>query len=381
MVATAEKTPVNGKAKASANRPAASKGSDMAKSATPDAAAPPERDKQRSKAVESAVAQIERSFGKGSIMRLDDDPANIPPGIPTGALSLDLALGGRGIPRGRVVEIFGPESSGKTTLALHCIASAQAADGVAAFIDAEHALDPSWARRLGVNLDDLLVSQPDTGEQALEICELLVRSNAVDIIVVDSVAALIPRAEIEGEMGDSHVGLQARLMSQALRKLTGAINRSHTTVVFINQIREKIGVMFGNPETTPGGRALKFYSSVRVDIRRTGSIKEGDTAVGNRVRAKVVKNKIAPPFRQAEFDIMFNEGISATGDLIDLGVEAGVVDKSGAWFSFNDIRLGQGRENAKTFLKENPDLMAEIRQLVLEAKGVVPAAAVEAEEE
>jgi len=336
----------------------------------------------RAKALEQAVSQIERSFGKGSIMRLDDDPSNLPAGITTGTISLDLALGGRGIPRGRVIEIFGPESSGKTTLALHCIASAQKADGVAAFIDAEHALDPSWARRLGVNIDDLLVSQPDTGEQALEICELLVRSNAVDLIVVDSVAALIPRAEIEGEMGDSHVGLQARLMSQALRKLTGAINRSRTTVIFINQIREKIGVMFGNPETTPGGRALKFYSSVRIDIRRTGSIKEGDTAVGNRVRAKVVKNKVAPPFRQAEFDIMFNEGISATGDLIDLGVDANVVDKSGAWFSFRDIRLGQGRENAKTFLKENPDLMDEIRTLVLEAKGVLPAEQpIEAEED
>ncbi|MEM0914079.1 MAG: recombinase RecA [Planctomycetota bacterium] len=335
------------------------------------ATADPQAD--RRKAVDSAVAQIERNFGKGSIMRLDDDPSNLPPGIGTGSISLDLALGGRGMPTGRVVEIYGPESSGKTTLALHVVANAQKAGGVAAFIDAEHALDPSWARRIGVNLDDLLVSQPDTGEQALEICELLVRSNAVEIIVVDSVAALIPRAEIEGEMGDSHVGLQARLMSQALRKLTGAINRSRTTVIFINQIREKIGVMFGNPETTPGGRALKFYSSVRVDIRRTGSLKEGDTAVGNRVRAKVVKNKIAPPFRQAEFDIMFNEGISASGDLIDLAVETDVVQKSGAWFSYGEIRLGQGRENAKTFLRENTDVFDEVKAKVLDAKGVTPA--------
>ena len=327
-------------------------------------------DTGRQQALERAVGQIERAFGKGSIMRLDDDPSNLPPGICTGSISLDLALGGRGIPRGRIVEIFGPESSGKTTLALHVISNAQKAGGVAAFIDAEHALDPSWSRRLGVNLEELLVSQPDTGEQALEICELLVRSNAVDIVVVDSVAALIPRAEIEGEMGEPQMGLQARLMSQALRKLTGAINKSRTTVVFINQIREKIGVMFGNPETTPGGRALKFYASVRIDIRRTATIKEGDAAVGNRVRAKVVKNKIAPPFRQAEFDIMFNEGISASGDLLDLGVEAGVVNKSGAWFNYNDVRLGQGRENAKQFLRENTDLFDEIRGKVMEVKGV-----------
>ncbi|MEM1209839.1 MAG: recombinase RecA [Planctomycetota bacterium] len=345
----------------------------------PKASADPQAD--RRKAVDSAVAQIERNFGKGSIMRLDDDPSNLPPGLSTGSISLDLALGGKGMPTGRVVEIYGPESSGKTTLALHVVANAQKAGGVAAFIDAEHALDPSWARRIGVNLDDLLVSQPDTGEQALEICELLVRSNAVEVIVVDSVAALIPRAEIEGEMGDSHVGLQARLMSQALRKLTGAINRSRTTVIFINQIREKIGVMFGNPETTPGGRALKFYSSVRVDIRRTGSLKEGDTAVGNRVRAKVVKNKIAPPFRQAEFDIMFNEGISASGDLVDLAVETDIVQKSGAWFSYGEIRLGQGRENAKTFLKDNADVFEEVKAKVLDAKGVTTAAADEAIED
>lgn len=289
-------------------------------------------------------------------------------GIPTGALSLDIALGGYGIPRGRILEVFGPESSGKTTLNLHIVANVQKGGGVAAFIDAEHALDPSWARKIGVKLDELLVSQPDTGEQALEICEMLVRSNAVDVIVVDSVAALIPKAEIEGEMGDSHVGLQARLMSQALRKLTGAINRSKCTVIFINQIREKIGVMFGNPETTPGGRALKFYSSVRIDVRRTGSIKDGEIAVGNRTRARVVKNKIAPPFRDAEFDIMFDNGISYEGDLLDLGVLCNVVEKSGAWFNYKSTRLGQGRENAKQFLKENPDLAQEIRVGVLEAK-------------
>jgi len=326
----------------------------------------------REQALGRALQQIERSFGKGSIMKLDDDPSNVPPGISTGAISIDLALGGRGLPTGRVIEIFGPESSGKTTLTLHTIANVQKSGGVAAFIDAEHALDPSWAKRLGVNLEDLLVSQPDTGEQALEICEMLVRSGAIDLIVVDSVAALIPRAEIEGEMGDSHVGLQARLMSQALRKLTGAINRSSCTVIFINQIREKIGVMFGSPETTPGGRALKFYSSVRIDIRRIGAIKDGDQNVGNRTRVKIVKNKIAPPFRQAEFDIMFNEGISASGDLIDLAVEEGVAQKSGAWFSFGEVRLGQGREKAKEFIRENPDLFAEMRRLVLEKKGVLP---------
>ena len=353
-------TPVNGSSK---RKPL------MAKSATASRTAEP--DANRAKALDQAVIQIERAYGKGSIMRLDDDPANLPEGIGTGSISLDLALGGRGIPRGRIIEVFGPESSGKTTLTLHAIASAQKEGGVAAFIDAEHALDPSWARRLGVNLEELLVSQPDTGEQGLEICELLVRSNAVDLVVVDSVAALIPRAEIEGEMGDTHVGLQARLMSQAMRKLTGAIARSKTTVIFINQIREKIGVMFGNPETTPGGRALKFYASVRIDIRRTATIKDGDKSVGNRTRARVVKNKIAPPFRQAEFDIMFDEGISASGDLIDLAVEEEVVQKSGAWFSFGETRLGQGRENAKQFIRENPDLFTEIRKLVLDAKGVV----------
>lgn len=340
--------------------------------------AKPTDEKGREEALERALTQIERSFGKGSIMKLDQNAETTIEGISTGAISLDLALGGRGVPRGRVVEVFGPESSGKTTLALHVIASTQKGGGVAALIDAEHAFDPSWGRRLGVNLDDLLVSQPDTGEQGLEICEMLVRSNAVDVVVVDSVAALIPRAEIEGEMGDSHVGLQARLMSQALRKLTGAIARSNTTVIFINQIREKIGVMFGSPETTPGGRALKFYSSVRIDIRRTGSIKDGDTAVGNRVRARVVKNKIAPPFRDAEFDIMFDEGISATGDLLDLAVDAEVVAKSGAWFNYGEVRLGQGRENVKRFLKENPDLFEEIKTKVLQAKGVLPDDAVDA---
>ncbi len=334
---------------------------------------------ERKQALERAVGQIERSYGKGSIMKLSDDPSQVPPGISTGSISLDLALGGRGVPRSRIVEIFGPESSGKTTLTLHIIASAQKAGGVAAFIDAEHALDPSWAKRLGVNLDELLVSQPDMGEQALEICEMLVRSNAVDVIVIDSVAALIPRAEIEGEMGDSHVGLQARLMSQAMRKLTGAIARSRCTVVFINQIREKIGVMFGNPETTTGGRALKFYSSVRIDIRKTGSIKDGENTVGSRARARVVKNKVAPPFRDAEFDIMFEEGISASGDLIDLAVSSNVVQKSGAWFSFGEVRLGQGRENAKQFIRENNELFEEIKTQVLEAKGIVPTAAIDDE--
>jgi recombination protein RecA len=330
----------------------------------------------RESALSRAVQQIERQFGKGSVMKLDSE-ARVTDGIATGSLSLDLALGGYGIPKGRVLEVYGPESSGKTTLTLHCVASVQKSGGVAAFIDAEHALDPSWAKRLGVNVSDLLVSQPDTGEQALEICEMLVRSNAVDIIVVDSVAALIPRAEIEGEMGDSHVGLQARLMSQALRKLTGAINRSKCTVIFINQIREKIGVMFGSPETTPGGRALKFYASVRIDVRRTGSIKDGDQAVGNRTRARVVKNKVAPPFREAEFDIMFNRGISYEGDLLDLAVDSDVVNKSGAWFNYGETRLGQGREKVKDFLKENPDLCEEIHQKVLVSKGIADSPAEE----
>jgi len=322
----------------------------------------------KTKALEAAVGQIEKNYGKGSIMRLDNESVPVIPSISSGALSLDLALGGKGLPRGRIIEVFGPESSGKTTLALTVIANSQKNGGTAAFIDAEHALDPSWAKRLGVNLDEILVSQPDTGEQALEICEMLVRSNAVDVIVVDSVAALIPRAEIEGEMGDSHVGLQARLMSQALRKLTGAIAKSECIVIFINQLREKIGVMFGSPETTTGGRALKFYASVRVDIRRIGAIKDGDRNVGNRVKAKVVKNKIAPPFREAEFDIMFTEGISTTGDLVDLAVEEGIIDKAGAWFSYKTTRIGQGRENAKAFIKDNPAMFAEIRQRVIEKR-------------
>jgi recombination protein RecA len=331
--------------------------------------------KGKKAALERAMGQIEKTYGKGSIMTLDGDHTPQIPAVSTGAISLDLALGGRGLPRGRVIEIFGPESSGKTTLALTVIANAQRAGGTAAFIDAEHALDPNWAKRLGVTIDEMLVSQPDTGEQALEICELLVRSNAIDVIVVDSVAALIPKAEIEGEMGDSHVGLQARLMSQALRKLTGAISKSETIVIFINQLREKIGVMFGSPETTTGGRALKFYSSVRIDIRRIGAIKDGEANVGNRVRAKVVKNKIAPPFREAEFDIMFDEGISTSGDLLDLATTETIIEKSGAWFSYGATRLGQGRENAKQFLRQNPDLFAEIRAAVLKRRMANPGGA------
>jgi len=331
------------------------------------------RDPARDSALSRAVQQIEKQFGKGAVMKMDGEKPAFIDGIATGSLSLDIALGGAGVPRGRVLEIFGPESSGKTTLCLHIVASAQHAGGVAAFIDAEHALDPSWAKRLGVKLDDLLVSQPDTGEQALEICELLVRSNAVDVIVIDSVAALIPRAEIEGEMGDSHVGLQARLMSQALRKLTAAIAKSRTTVIFINQIREKIGVMFGNPETTPGGRALKFYASVRIDVRRTQTIKEAEVSIGSRTRARVVKNKIAPPFRDAEFDIMFDRGISYEGDLLDLATICNIVEKSGAWYTYKSTRLGQGRENSKQFLQDNHDLADEIRQAVLTSKGLASA--------
>jgi recombination protein RecA len=330
-------------------------------------------DPARDSALSRAVQQIEKQFGKGAVMKLSGDQRATIDGIPTGSLSLDIALGGAGVPRGRVLEVFGPESSGKTTLTLHIIASAQRSGGVAAFIDAEHALDPSWAKRLGVKLEDLLVSQPDTGEQALEICEMLVRSNAVDVIVIDSVAALIPRAEIEGEMGDSHVGLQARLMSQALRKLTGAIAKSKCTVIFINQIREKIGVMFGNPETTPGGRALKFYASVRIDVRRTSTIKEAEVSIGVRTRARVVKNKIAPPFRDAEFDIMFDRGISYEGDLVDLAVLANVVEKSGAWYTYKSTRLGQGRENSKQFLFDNKDVAEEIRQQILSSKGLLDA--------
>ncbi|MGH7464436.1 MAG: recombinase RecA [Longimicrobiales bacterium] len=324
----------------------------------------------KTKALNVALAQIERAYGKGSIMRMGADGARVAvEAISTGAMNLDAAIGIGGIPRGRITEIYGPESSGKTTLCLHVIANAQRNGGVAAFIDAEHALDIEYASRLGVDIENLLVSQPDTGEQALEITELLIRSSAVDVLVIDSVAALVPRAEIEGEMGDSHVGLQARLMSQALRKLTGAVSRSHTSVIFTNQIREKIGVMFGSPETTTGGRALKFYASVRLDIRRIGAIKEGQDNTGNRTRVKVVKNKMAPPFKQAEFDVMYNEGISHTGLLVDLGVENDIVNKSGAWFSYGDVRLGQGRENAKQFLKESPDIAKEIEVRVREALG------------
>jgi recombination protein RecA len=320
----------------------------------------------KAKALGLAMEQIEKQFGKGSIMKLGEAHSTQVECIPTGSLSLDLALGG-GIPKGRIIEIYGPESSGKTTLTLHAIAEVQRAGGTAAFIDAEHALDPSYAARIGVDIENLLLSQPDNGEQALEIAETLVRSNAVDLVVVDSVAALVPRAEIEGDMGDSHMGLQARLMSQALRKLTGVISRSKTTVVFINQIRMKIGVMFGNPETTTGGNALKFYASVRMDIRRIGQIKQGDSVIGNRTRVKVVKNKIAPPFREAEFDIMYNQGISRSGDILDLAVNQNIVDKAGAWFAYNDQKIGQGREAAKTFLEENPKIMEEVAKKVRDA--------------
>jgi recombination protein RecA len=314
----------------------------------------------REKALEAALAQIDRAFGKGSAMRLGSRETLEIESISTGSLGLDIALGIGGVPRGRVIEIYGPESSGKTTLALHIIAEAQKAGGTAAFVDAEHALDPIYAKKLGVDTDNLIVSQPDTGEQALEITDTLVRSNAIDVLVVDSVAALVPRAEIEGEMGDSHVGLQARLMSQALRKLTGSISRSRCIVIFINQVRMKIGVMYGNPETTTGGNALKFYASVRLDIRRTGQIKDKDDIVGNTTRVKVVKNKVAPPFRQVEFDIMYGTGISKVGEILDLGVKAGVVEKSGAWFSYDSTRIGQGRENAKKFLEEHPDVAGRI---------------------
>ena len=328
-------------------------------------------DKKKSKALELAITQIDRQFGKGSIMRLGDDyiPTmdNV---ISTGCLSLDVALGVGGIPRGRVVEIYGPESSGKTTLALHIVAEAQKAGGFAAFIDAEHAVDPDYSKKLGVNTEELLISQPDTGEQALEICETLVRSGALDVIVIDSVAALVPRAELEGDMGDSHMGLQARLMSQALRKLTGTVSRSNTTVIFINQIREKIGVMFGNPETTPGGRALKFYSSVRLEIRRITTIKDGTEMVGSRVRVKVVKNKVAPPFKKSEFDIMYGLGISYVGDIIDLAVEGNIVEKTGAWYSYDDMKIGQGRENAKSFLTENSDILDAVTEKVKSFMGL-----------
>jgi len=317
----------------------------------------------RLKAVELAVEQIERQFGQGSIMKLGEGMKVAVETIPTGSLSLDLALGG-GLPQGRIIEIYGPESSGKTTLALHAVAEVQKRGGLAAFIDAEHAVDPEYAAKIGVKLDDLLISQPDTGEQALEICETLVRSSAVDIVVVDSVAALVPRAEIEGDMGDSHMGLQARLMSQALRKLTGVIAKSKTTVIFINQLRMKIGVMFGNPETTSGGNALKYYASVRLDIRRTEALKDGDNVIGNHVKVKVVKNKVAAPFKVAEFDIMYNEGISSSGDIIDLAVKDGLIDKAGAWYSYKDEKIGQGREAAKQFLKDHPKVIAELDKAI-----------------
>ena len=326
---------------------------------------------KKAKALELAITQIDRQFGKGSIMRLGEDYIpTIENSISTGCLSLDVALGVGGVPKGRIIEIFGPESSGKTTLALHIVAEAQKAGGFAAFIDAEHAVDPEYSKKLGVNTEELLISQPDTGEQALEICETLVRSSALDVIVIDSVAALVPRAELEGDMGDAHMGLQARLMSQALRKLTGTVSRSNTTVIFINQIREKIGVMFGNPETTPGGRALKFYSSIRMEIRRITSLKDGGEMVGSRVRVKVVKNKVAPPFKQSEFDIMFGQGISYEGDILDLAVTGDIVEKTGAWYSFEDLKIGQGRENAKTFLTDNDDILKSITEKVRSFMGL-----------
>ncbi len=333
-------------------------------------------DKQ--KALDAALTQIERSFGKGSIMKLGQQEQAVEiEAVPTGSLGLDIALGIGGLPKGRVIEIYGPESSGKTTLALHVLAEAQKMGGTCAFVDAEHALDPSYAKKLGANLDDLLISQPDAGEQALEIADTLVRSGAIDVLVIDSVAALVPRAELEGEMGDSHVGLHARLMSQALRKLTGSINRSNTMVIFINQIRMKIGVMFGSPETTTGGNALKFYASVRLDIRRIGQIKDRDEVVGNQTRVKVVKNKVAPPFKVVEFDIMYGEGVSKMGELLDLGVNAGIVEKSGAWFSYGDQRVGQGRENAKNFFKENPEIADEIERRIRENAGILSEAMLE----
>ncbi|MFO0998112.1 MAG: recombinase RecA [Alphaproteobacteria bacterium] len=329
-------------------------------------------DMDKNKALEAALTQIERSFGKGSIMKLGQNQASIETEVvSTGSLGLDIALGIGGLPKGRIVEIYGPESSGKTTLALHVIAEAQKKGGVCAFVDAEHALDPTYARKLGVDVDELLISQPDAGEQALEIADTLVRSGAIDVLVIDSVAALVPRAELEGEMGDNHMGLHARLMSQALRKLTSSISRSNTMVIFINQIRMKIGVMFGNPETTTGGNALKFYASIRLDIRRIGAIKERDEVVGNQTRVRVVKNKLAPPFKVVEFDIMYGEGVSKTGELIDLGVKAGVVEKSGAWFSHDGQRIGQGRENAKTFLKEHPEVAETIERTIRENAGLV----------
>lgn len=334
---------------------------------------------EKDKALNAALLQIQKQFGKGAIMKLGDDNALTDiQAISTGSITLDVATGIGGVPRGRIIEIYGPESSGKTTLTLHIIAEAQKTGGKAAFIDAEHALDPEYAKHLGVDINELLVSQPDTGEQALEICEMLVRSGALDVIVIDSVAALVPKAEIQGEMGDSHVGLQARLMSQALRKLAGAINKSKTAVIFINQLREKVGVMFGNPETTTGGRALKFYSTMRMDVRRIESIKSGDSVLGNRTRVKIVKNKVAPPFKQAEFDIMYGEGISKAGDILDCAVENGVVEKAGSWYSFDGERIGQGRENVKTYLQSNPDIMDRIEGLILDT--IRPVEALPAEE-
>lgn len=325
----------------------------------------------KKKALDLALSQIEKQFGKGSIMRLGEDSKISLDVIPTGSLDLDIALGIGGVPRGRIIEIYGPESSGKTTVALHIIAEAQKTGGIAAFIDAEHALDPGYAKKLGVDIENLIISQPDTGEQALEITEALVRSGAIDVVVVDSVAALVPKAEIEGEMGDSHIGLQARLMSQALRKLAGAINKSNTTSIFINQLREKVGIMFGNPETTTGGRALKFYASIRLDVRRIDSIKQGDDVIGNRTRIKVVKNKVAPPFKQAEFDIMYGYGISKEGNILDSGVTADIINKSGSWYSYGDYKLGQGRENAKDFLKENKEVCNEIEKKIRAKFGLV----------
>ena len=357
--------------------------------AAPKASKPPvtkSNEKNRSSSLDNALAQIDRQFGKGSIMRLGDDTRPPVEVIPTGSVALDAALGIGGLPRGRIIEIYGPESSGKTTLALHAVANAQRNGGIAAFIDAEHAMDPEYAKKLGVDTDALLVSQPDTGEQALEITDMLIRSGALDVVVIDSVAALVPKAEIEGEMGDSHVGLQARLMSQALRKLAGALSASNTTAIFINQLREKVGVFFGSPETTSGGKALKFYASVRMDIRRIETLKTGTDSVGNRTRVKIVKNKMAPPFKQAEFDILYGEGISREGGLLDLGVEHGVVRKSSAWFTYEGDQLGQGKENARQFLKDNPDLAAEIEEKILRTLGVgkyaaePEAAAVEAPE-
>ena len=330
--------------------------------------------------VDNAVAQIEKQFGRGAIMRLSDGAAVPIAGISTGALSLDIAMGGYGFPRGRIVELFGPESSGKTTLALHIIANAQRDGGIAAFIDAEHALDPSWAKRLGVDLEELLVSQPSYGEEALQIAEMLIKSNAVDCIVIDSVAALVPKTELDGEIGDTHVGLQARMMSQAMRKLTGAIARSKTCVIFINQIREKIGVMFGSPETTPGGRALKFYSSCRVDVRRISTLKDGDTTIGIRMRAKIVKNKVAPPFRLAEFDMLSESGISLEGDILDLAVEDQFVSRSGTWYSYGDAKLGQGRDRARQFFCEHPELLSELREKILAKRGILPRVSADSEE-